>query len=75
MLCIRCWDISLNSSNRKPLIEKMNTNLINGVRNMRITVTGGGKIGTLMAGELAYKGHKVTIYTSIPEKWCNVIDI
>ena len=36
---------------------------------MNITVVGGGNIGTLMAAELAHKGHAVTMYTSKPQKW------
>lgn len=36
---------------------------------MNITVVGGGNVGTLMAAELAKKGHKVTVYTSKPECW------
>lgn len=36
---------------------------------MKITVVGGGNLGTLMAAEFAHKGHKVTIYTSKPQKW------
>ena len=42
---------------------------------MKISVVGGGNIGTLMAGELAYKGHEVTVCTSKPEKWDYNIDI
>lgn len=34
---------------------------------MNITVFGGGNIGTLMAAEMAYRGHNVTIYTSKPQ--------
>ena len=36
---------------------------------MRITVIGGGNIGTLMAADAAYKGNEVVIYTSKPEQW------
>lgn len=36
---------------------------------MNITVVGGGNVGTLMAAELAKKGHKVIVYTSKPECW------
>lgn len=42
---------------------------------MKITIIGGGNIGTLMAGEFACKGHEVTIYTSKPEKWSKNIDV
>lgn len=36
---------------------------------MKITVIGGGNIGTLMAAEMASRGHSVTVYTSRPAKW------
>lgn len=36
---------------------------------MKITVIGGGNIGTLMAAEMAAKGHAVTMFTSKPQKW------
>ena len=36
---------------------------------MKITIIGAGNIGTLMAAELAHKGHEVTIFTSRPEQW------
>lgn len=42
---------------------------------MRITIIGGGNIGTLLAGEMAYKGHSVTVCTSKPYKWNNIIDV
>ena len=42
---------------------------------MRITVIGGGSIGTLMAAEMLKKGHKVTIYTSRPDEWKNEITV
>ncbi len=42
---------------------------------MKITVIGGGNIGTLMAGEMAARGHAVTIYTSKPEKWQKTIHV
>lgn len=42
---------------------------------MKITVIGGGNIGTLMAAEMAYKGHAVTIYTSKPERWSKEITV
>lgn len=34
---------------------------------MRISIIGGGNIGTLMAAEFAHKGHEVTVYTSRPK--------
>ena len=42
---------------------------------MNITIIGGGNIGTLMAAEIADKGHCVTIYTSKVEKWNNEITV
>lgn len=36
---------------------------------MRITIVGGGNIGTLMAAELAAKGHEITVFTSNPGIW------
>ena len=36
---------------------------------MRITVIGGGNIGTLMAADAAYKGDEVVSYTSKPGEW------
>lgn len=42
---------------------------------MRITIIGGGNIGTIMAAEAACKGHQVTIYTSNPECWQKEISV
>ena len=42
---------------------------------MRITVIGGGNIGTLMAAEISCKGHEVTVYTSKPQLWKNRIEV
>ena len=42
---------------------------------MNITIIGGGNVGTLMAAEFASKGHRVTIYTSGPEKWEKSISV
>lgn len=42
---------------------------------MKITVIGSGNIGTLMAAEMAHRGHSVTIYTSKPEKWQKEITV
>ena len=42
---------------------------------MKITVIGGGNIGTLMAAEMANGGHCVTMYTSNPQNWQNKIDV
>lgn len=42
---------------------------------MKITIIGGGNIGTLMAGEMAAKGHAVTVYTSKPDRWSHTIHV
>lgn len=42
---------------------------------MKITIIGGGNIGTLMAAELAVKGHRVTMCTSEPALWRKRIDV
>ena len=42
---------------------------------MRMTVIGGGNIGTLMACEMTAKGHKVTIYTSRGEIWSKDLEV
>ncbi len=42
---------------------------------MRITVIGGGNIGTLMAAEMASRGNQVTVYTTKLEKWNKIIDV
>lgn len=42
---------------------------------MRITILGGGNIGTLMAAECARKGHEVTIHTSRPAGWAENIAV
>lgn len=42
---------------------------------MNITVIGAGNIGTLMAAEMAHKGHEVTMYSSKPEKWNKSIEV
>ncbi len=42
---------------------------------MKITIIGGGNIGTIMAAEAAYKGHEVTVYTSKPRLWKKEISI
>ena len=44
---------------------------------MRITVVGGGNIGTQFAVHCAEKGHEVTVYTSEPERYdghLNIVD-
>jgi len=42
---------------------------------MKITIVGGGNIGTLMAAEFAFKGHDVVIYTSSPERFDKTITV
>lgn len=41
----------------------------------RITVIGGGNIGTLMAAEFSHKGHAVTLFTSKPDNWSNTLSV
>lgn len=44
---------------------------------MKITIVGGGNIGTQFAVHCAEKGHEVTVYTSTPEIYdghLNIID-
>lgn len=42
---------------------------------MRITVVGGGNIGTQFAVHCAEKGHEVIVYTSVPELFCKQLKI
>lgn len=42
---------------------------------MKITIIGGGNVGTLLCGELTKKGHEVFLYTSAPEKWNGKITV
>ena len=42
---------------------------------MKITIIGGGNIGTLMAAEMAYRGGEVTVYTSKPERWSRELTV
>ena len=42
---------------------------------MEITIVGGGNIGTQFAVHCAEKGHKVIVYTSTPELFCNRLNI
>ncbi|MDE6675177.1 MAG: NAD(P)-binding domain-containing protein [Acetatifactor sp.] len=42
---------------------------------MKMVVIGGGNIGTLMAAEMAFKGHQVTMCTSRPEIWEKRIEV
>ena len=42
---------------------------------MKVTVIGAGNIGTLMAAEIAHRGHTVTLYTSKPERISRVIEV
>ena len=36
---------------------------------MKMTIIGGGNVGTLMAAEFSSKGHEITIFTSKPHLW------
>lgn len=42
---------------------------------MNICIVGGGNIGTLLAGELSFKGNKINILTSNPRKWNKIITV
>ena len=42
---------------------------------MKITVAGGGNIGTQFAAHCAAKGHEVTVYTSKPDKFSRRISV
>lgn len=42
---------------------------------MKVTIIGGGNVGTLLCGELSSKGHEVYLYTSSPEKWNEEITV
>ncbi len=42
---------------------------------MKVTIIGGGNIGTLMAAEISHKGNEVTVYTSSPQKWSKEISV
>jgi len=42
---------------------------------MKVTIIGGGNIGTLMAAEIASCGYNVCIYTSNPEIWNKEVSI
>ena len=42
---------------------------------MNITIIGGGNIGTLMAAEMSYRGHTVTVFTSKIELWRKNIEV
>lgn len=45
------------------------------MKQYRITVIGGGNIGTLMAAEFSHKGHAVTLFTSKPVSWSNTLSV
>lgn len=42
---------------------------------MKVSIIGGGNLGTLMAAILAKKGNEVIIHTSKPEKFCKDIEV
>ncbi len=42
---------------------------------MKIAVIGGGNIGTLLAAEMANKGHSVFVYTSKPANWQKTLTV
>ncbi len=42
---------------------------------MKISIIGGGNIGTLIAAEMAYKGHDVVIFSSKPSVWAASLEV
>lgn len=42
---------------------------------MNITVVGGGNVGTQIAAHCAEKKHRVTVYTTKPEKFCKTLRV
>ena len=42
---------------------------------MRICICGGGNLGHVCAGFMAYKGHQVSVLTTKPERWSHSINI
>lgn len=42
---------------------------------MKVTIIGGGNLGTLLAASFSYRGNEVTLHTSKPEKFSNEIEV
>ena len=42
---------------------------------MKVTIIGGGNLGTLMGATFAYRGHEVIIHSSKPEKFTEEIEV
>ena len=42
---------------------------------MKITIIGGGNLGTLMGAMFAAKGHEITIHTSKPDKFSKELEV
>lgn len=42
---------------------------------MNITIIGCGNIGSLMAAEMAYRGHNIIVFTSKPKQWRSSIEV
>ncbi len=42
---------------------------------MKVTIVGGGNLGTLMGATFAHRGHDVTILTSKPEKFSSELEV
>lgn len=42
---------------------------------MKVTIIGGGNIGTLMAAEFSHRGHTITVYTPRVKEWNNKIKV
>lgn len=45
------------------------------MKKIKITIVGGGNVGTLIAGELCHKGHQITIYTRDKSRWSDTITV
>lgn len=42
---------------------------------MKVSIIGGGNLGTLLAATFAHRGHDVTLHTSKPEKFSKTIEV
>lgn len=60
---------------RKTFLADNGINVDRYSKRMKITVIGGGNIGTLMAAEMLRKGHEVTVCSSRPEAWGDKIQV
>ena len=42
---------------------------------MRVCVIGGGNIGSVLAGDMAFRGYQVDLLTGKPESWSHEIEV